>query len=142
MGIDLVWQDERGRELGRVADPLGRLSLLVLAIPLGEYSCLRRLDPYGDACFDPPQFPALLKDLRHVSAAISDEQFAAYFAERADRAWAAGWQESVVRGLDQEAKRARQQGTATQVREHLEQVIRLVDHGLDAVHTRLCFHGD
>ena len=86
MGIDLIWQDERGAEIERINDdPHNYLSLLVLAITLNEFICLRFLDPYGHTYFNQKQIPVLLDELIKVRATITDGQFQSYSANRASR---------------------------------------------------------
>lgn len=74
MGIELIWEDENGVELGRVGDPS---SLLVKILPNNseaEYRCLCFVDPYGDAVFNQLQLPVLIQEFeRRISFASSPE---------------------------------------------------------------------
>jgi hypothetical protein len=73
MGIEAVWRDEQGVELGRVSDPKMILSRLTnITSGFSHTACLRFLDPYGDACFNQLQLPILAEELR-VTASMEAE---------------------------------------------------------------------
>ena len=72
MGIDLRIEDESGRELAALLDPQGFVQRLLVSCPHGSFTCLRFVDPYGDATFNQLQVPYLLEDLRLAVGATQD----------------------------------------------------------------------
>jgi hypothetical protein len=69
MGIDAVWKDERGLELGRVDDSNMVLSRFIRTThELSQTTCLRFLDPFGDACYNQLQLPVLAAELRAATS--------------------------------------------------------------------------
>ena len=92
MGIDVVWEDERGESLGEVGDPNMLLSRFatrrVTAVP--GSMCVQFLDPAGDACFNQMQIPVLVQELRVARGALGDPSLVAHLdrvislAERAN----------------------------------------------------------
>jgi hypothetical protein len=71
MGIDVYWKNESGEILSTVEDPdiLSGISDLLYR---HSGSCLRFVDPAGDACFNQLQLPSLLTELRQLQVTISD----------------------------------------------------------------------
>ena len=76
MGVEAVWKDERGKELGRVSDPAKLLS----HIATGEQGslCLRFIDPYGDAIFNQHQIPVLIEELVALLPSLASDQVRAH----------------------------------------------------------------
>jgi len=69
MGINAVWKDEQGGELGRVDDPMMVLSRFTdTTYNLSKTACIRFLDPAGDACFNQLQLPVLAKEFRATAS--------------------------------------------------------------------------
>ena len=67
MAIDVVWQDEGGKELARYNGPSIDSSLPAAA---GDASpCLRFVDPYGDTTFNAAQVDVLANELQAVAKA-------------------------------------------------------------------------
>jgi hypothetical protein len=63
VGVDLRWQDEEGAELAAGEDPQMLLSRHVRSSEWSDTSCLRFIDPYGDAVFNQRQIPVLVQEL-------------------------------------------------------------------------------
>ena len=62
--IDVVRQDESGREIARYLDSGVVSELLTEADPDGR--CLAFIDPYADATFNQLQLPVLVEEIRRV----------------------------------------------------------------------------
>ncbi len=138
MGIEVVWQDERGKEIERVGDPLNRLTLVVLAFPLDHCKCLCFLDPYGDTYFNRLQIPVFLKEIEEVELSITDTAIKNYYEERAILAKEAKWQEAAIAQI--EASKAASQ--AESIKDHLRAIAGLAKRSINEVHTYLRCIGD
>ena len=68
MGIELVWEEENGKELARLSDPQSLVEQFLPAAAATEFACLRFVDPYGDTIFNQLQFPVLLQELKRSTA--------------------------------------------------------------------------
>jgi hypothetical protein len=68
----VIWQDERGEELGRLDDPGFLPELLPPSDEPSTTVCLRFIDPYGDTVFNQAQLDQLLIELEDRKASISD----------------------------------------------------------------------
>lgn len=68
----VVWQDERGVELGRLDDPGFPPELLPANDELPTTACLRFIDPYGDTVFNQARLDQLLSELESRRAGITD----------------------------------------------------------------------
>ncbi|MFE0501242.1 hypothetical protein ACFW0P_10730 [Lysobacter soli] len=70
MGIDVYWKDEHGAVLGVLEDD-GRLGdISELLYRQSDSSCLRFIDPAGDACFNQEQLPVLLAEFRDLLPSV------------------------------------------------------------------------
>jgi hypothetical protein len=78
VGINAVWRDESGKELGAVPDPQMLLSRFAArrASPVPGSVCLPFLDPAGDACFNQMQIPVLIQELRAARTQVADPALA------------------------------------------------------------------
>ena len=72
MGIDVHWKTELGEMLGELPDSDFRLSDLSALFYQQEGSCVRYIDPAGDACFNQLQLPDLISELRQVRNKVTD----------------------------------------------------------------------
>lgn len=68
MGIELVWEDEKGTELTRLSDPQSLLQGFLPSESALEFACLRFVDPYGDTIFNTIQIPVLLHELNSLAS--------------------------------------------------------------------------
>ncbi|MEX8505757.1 hypothetical protein [Leptothrix ochracea] len=64
MGIELVWQEENGKELARLSDPSSLLGKFLPDESDFGFVCLRFVDPYGDTIFNTLQIPVVLQELQ------------------------------------------------------------------------------
>ncbi|MDR7132840.1 hypothetical protein J2X06_000024 [Lysobacter niastensis] len=72
MGIDVYWKSEHGEVLGALEDSGALSELSGLFYRQSGSTCLRFIDPAGDACFNQLQLPVLLIEMRHLLPAVSD----------------------------------------------------------------------
>jgi hypothetical protein len=83
VGINVVWRDEDGTELGSVPDDRMLLSRFASrrASPVSGSVCLRFLDPAGHACFNQMQIPVLVQELQVARKEVSDPALAQHLGE-------------------------------------------------------------
>lgn len=63
MGIEVVLQDERGNSVEEIVhDPKGVIAASLPGLTDGSYCCVRFIDPYGDAVFNPRQARAMIEE--------------------------------------------------------------------------------
>ena len=74
MGVDLRWEDERGRELGCVMDLHNTFSHVLLNQEWTGTKCIGFIDLYGDTIFNRLQVPVLILELTAVLDSLSDEE--------------------------------------------------------------------
>lgn len=72
MGVNLRWENENGKEMGAVLDPHMIISKIVLKKNLQNTTCLRFIDPYGNAVFNQIQIPILISEIRDILQSESD----------------------------------------------------------------------
>jgi len=72
MGIDLFWEDERGKSLGTVTDEKNLFARLLVNSKLDGTVCLRFIDRYGDTVFNQLQIPSLIGEIEHLFASVKD----------------------------------------------------------------------
>ena len=72
MGIDVYWKNESDQILGHLSDVDFVLSDLSDLFYRHPGSCIRYIDPAGDACFNQLQLPDLASELRQVRNAVTD----------------------------------------------------------------------
>ena len=70
MGIDVYWRNERGEILAAVEDSDALAQMSSLLFRQTGSSCLRFIDPAGDACFNQLQIPVLASEIRNLLPAI------------------------------------------------------------------------
>jgi hypothetical protein len=63
VGIDVILQSETGKALHSVSDPLDLLPKLLRKVDSSNTTCLRFIDPYGDAVFNRAQALVLVDEL-------------------------------------------------------------------------------
>ncbi len=66
--IRIVLEDEHGTPLEEVEGDTVALGSVLAAAPVEGTSCLRFLDPYGDAVFNQLQAPVLRRELEAIRA--------------------------------------------------------------------------
>jgi len=76
MGIDVYWKDERGAVLGAVEDDGALSNISGLLYRRAASTCLRFIDPAGDACFNQQQLPVLLTEFRDLLPDVPAESSA------------------------------------------------------------------
>jgi len=64
MAIDVVWQDENGKELAH--SPVPWEDRMARTASLSQYHCLQYVDPYGDATFNQLQLPQLVREMEQA----------------------------------------------------------------------------
>ena len=72
MGIQIVLQDEQGKNLSEVVhDPQG---VIALSLPdlNGSYVCIRFIDPYGDTIFNRLQAAVLVEEWDRLKPLFSE----------------------------------------------------------------------
>ena len=67
MGIDVYWRNERGEILAAVEDSDALAQMSSLLFRQTGSSCLRFIDPAGDACFNQLQIPVLASESPSLS---------------------------------------------------------------------------
>lgn len=67
MGIDLRWQDERGKQLAELLDENALVESFLPNFEAQDFPCLRFVDPYGDTVFNQIQIPELVSELERLS---------------------------------------------------------------------------
>jgi hypothetical protein len=72
MGIDVRAETEGGEAIMEWLDPHGRTNGLLPTHADSTFSCLRFVDPFGDAVFNQAQIPLLAAELRRQLETISD----------------------------------------------------------------------
>jgi len=72
MPIDIEWQDEKGRALGRYEGPSLTRALVERADPSSV--CLRFIDPYGNASFNQQQLPILIQEFESLGSRTGNGQ--------------------------------------------------------------------
>jgi hypothetical protein len=138
MGIDLRWEDERGKKLDEVADPRDYLGLALSLSDQKETSCLRFIDPYGDTVFNQWQIPVLIAELQSLRAAITDEHMQAFFEKRNKSRRLANVSSKVIEEIEQRQRRI----TVKDVIDHIDLILALVQRSQGNIHTYLKFYGD
>ena len=73
MGLNIVFQDEAGKEIENVADPTNILLRFLTSPDDADSRCLRYVDPYGDTVFNRLQIADVLKELVLLSRRASAE---------------------------------------------------------------------
>jgi hypothetical protein len=71
--IDIQVQDETGREEQTFDDPEILKVILARRDERQGMSCLRFIDPYGNAVFNQLQIPALVAELRDAAAGLDGD---------------------------------------------------------------------
>ena len=64
MGIELIWEEENGKELARLSDPQSLLAQFLPPESDLNFACLRFVDPYGDTVFNTLQIPVVMRELQ------------------------------------------------------------------------------
>ena len=72
MPIDIEWQNERGMTLARYEGPALTFTLVSRADV--SSTCLRFIDPYGNAVFNQHQLPVLIEEFESLGSRTSDGQ--------------------------------------------------------------------
>jgi hypothetical protein len=68
MGIDLLWEDERGERLAELGDPGFLVARFLPPFDAPDFPCLRFVDPAGDTVFNQAQIAQLVYELERFSA--------------------------------------------------------------------------
>ncbi len=66
MGVDVFYEDENGKELGRVLDKKNSMKKIICEIEESDSHCLRYIDLYGDTVFNQLQMDPLKKEFEIV----------------------------------------------------------------------------
>jgi hypothetical protein len=72
MGIDLLWEDENGKQLAELRDPDFLVVRFLPHFDAREFPCLRFVDPAGDTVFNQLQIPEVVHELERLSAKRRD----------------------------------------------------------------------
>jgi hypothetical protein len=67
MGIDLRWEDERGKPLAELLDPKMLVECFLPDFGDQDFPCLCFVDPYGDTVFNQHQITQLISELETLS---------------------------------------------------------------------------
>jgi hypothetical protein len=78
MGIDVYWKDESGEVLGVIEDSGALSGLSGYLYRQSASTCLRFIDPAGDACFNQLQLPVLATEMRGLLGVVSDARALAH----------------------------------------------------------------
>lgn len=81
MGINVYWRDETKTSLAVVLDPQMLLSRYISSSVWPDTSCLRFIDPYGDAIFNRLQIPVLIHELEVRKSAVENSATRAHLDE-------------------------------------------------------------
>ncbi len=73
MGVDLVWEDERGEVLDEIPYPQMYISTLALTADLTGTICLQFIDHYSNTTFNQRQIPILIEELKALLNRVSDD---------------------------------------------------------------------
>jgi len=67
MGIDLRWEDERGKELAYLGDQAFLVCRFLSPADATDFPCLRYVDPAGDTVFNQAQIKDVIWELESLS---------------------------------------------------------------------------
>ena len=82
MGIAVVLQDERCNSISEtILDPQGVIGHCLPDLSDGSYCCVRFIDPYGDAIFNPRQAKVMIGEWDRLRHAFSERKAEALWAE-------------------------------------------------------------
>ena len=70
MGIDVYWKSESGEILDSVIDSGALEQMSALLARQTQSTCLKFIDPAGDACFNQLQLPDLETELRYILGSV------------------------------------------------------------------------
>jgi hypothetical protein len=68
MGINLRWEDERGKQLAELLDADFLVARFLPHYDAQDFPCLRFVDPAGDTVFNQAQITQLVWELERLSA--------------------------------------------------------------------------
>lgn len=72
MGIDLVIEDEKGKEITKLSDAGNRFSMALRSVGLSNTHCLQYIAPFTDTTFNEVQIPRLLQELDSFTLSLAD----------------------------------------------------------------------
>jgi len=82
VGIAVVLQDEKCNNISEtILDPQGVISLSLPDLADGSYSCVRFIDPYGDAIFNPRQATVMIGEWDRLKHAFVEQDAEALWAD-------------------------------------------------------------
>jgi hypothetical protein len=81
MGIEVVLQDEMHNDISEtIHDPSGVVAASLPDLTDGSYSCLRFIDPYGDAVFNSMQATVMIEEWERLRPSFSEHNAEALWA--------------------------------------------------------------
>lgn len=138
MGVNLYMEDEDGAQLAEVGDPKGFVERIVSIAGNEKTVCLRFIDLYGDTVFNQLQIPVLVRELEAARGQLTERRFAQLGQHALKSARKAKEAPAVIQHIES-ANRIR---SASNVRAHLERILKLARRAQGEVHTYLKFYGD
>jgi hypothetical protein len=136
MGIDARIETERGEPLSELGDPHNRMNWLLRLAALDSTICLRFIDPYGNTTFNSLQIPVLQAELSELSSGLTETNL--QNSKRAYLELANAWPKNAL----QDAETAMESLTLAELRQHLEDLLRLVSEATAEHHRYVRFVGD
>jgi hypothetical protein len=74
MGINIHWEDERGKQLGALNDPRYHVARFLPPFDSPNFPCLRFVDPAGDTVFNQAQIKQVISELETLAAEKHDPE--------------------------------------------------------------------
>jgi hypothetical protein len=138
MGIDVRLLSERGEVLGSVGDALGYTNWLLVLTPLEGTTCLRFVDPYGDAVFNGRQLAVLKAELLAAADRVNEARFERAKQDHLRHVEASDWPPTAVN----EARSKTAKMEFADFRRHVNAIIELVAQAEGEPHQYVRFYGD
>ena len=138
MGINVVWVDERGKQLEVLLDPKGYTSWLLPTAnePTGVF--LGFVDLYGDTVFNQLQIPGLIPELEESLARVTRDRIANMRVKQLQGARQAKSSSTVIASLEGRMS----EPLLPEVIAHAKNILGLCRRAKGNTHTYIKFVGD